>query len=336
MNINTPTPATGLDSRLHVPAEGENGLFSESWFAICPSEELKQGQIVSKTFLDGKIIVVRDEKGKAHVLSAFCPHLGAHLGVGKIEDGLIRCAFHKWGYEAGGRCANIPSGDPIPPRAKLFQFPTLERYGMIWAFNGKEAWWQVPDMPYPEDQLSIRVRYDAPLLPVDPWVICSNTPDWHHFTFVHRMKVDSERIAKTIKWTDHSMEFDMCGTFNDNGIPFEFHVGIFGTSMFRLYGEINGEWMASFTPFGMPKPGTTQNHFITMFKKSPEITPEQEEFKHMMMVALGKSITRDDQPILQTVRYRPGLLTKADAILSKYFELLRGFPRSHHSGEFIR
>ncbi len=44
---------------LAIPAEGDDGLFTEAWYPIIPSAELAPGQIVAKPFLDGKVIAVR-------------------------------------------------------------------------------------------------------------------------------------------------------------------------------------------------------------------------------------------------------------------------------------
>ena len=54
-----------------IPREGENGLFTESWFPICPSYELRPGEVIGRPFLDGRIIAFRDEHGIAQVLSAY-------------------------------------------------------------------------------------------------------------------------------------------------------------------------------------------------------------------------------------------------------------------------
>ena len=47
-----------------IPAEGENGLFTESWFPICPSFEVPPGKVIGRTFLDGRVVVYRTEDGR--------------------------------------------------------------------------------------------------------------------------------------------------------------------------------------------------------------------------------------------------------------------------------
>lgn len=45
-----------------------------------------------------------------HIFDAYCPHLGANLGVGGIVKGdCIECPFHQWSFRASdGECTNIP------------------------------------------------------------------------------------------------------------------------------------------------------------------------------------------------------------------------------------
>jgi phenylpropionate dioxygenase-like ring-hydroxylating dioxygenase large terminal subunit len=322
-----------------VPAEGENGLFSQSWFPICLSSEVARGKVIRCDFLDGHVAIFRGENGKVSVVSPFCPHLGADLTVGDVIGNSLRCLFHHWEYDQDGMCTKTGIGDPVPSGACVFNFPSVEKYGLIWAFNGTEPTWDVPDFPYPEDQLSIRVRYDVPTMRVDPWVVCCNTPDWQHIKVVHRVKFDSPVIYDTVKWTDHSMKYHFSGLMEHGaGDHIDYNVAIYGTSIFAMNGTMAKQWYAIMTPFGLPRPGITQNYFVTCFKKSDlaGLSDDEIEMKHYMMYEFGKVFVADDRPILQTSHFRPGMLTKSDKTLARYLDLLREFPRAHPAADFMK
>jgi phenylpropionate dioxygenase-like ring-hydroxylating dioxygenase large terminal subunit len=322
-----------------IPVEGEGGLFTESWFAICPSQELPAGAMVGKEFLDGRVVVFRDTAGIAHVLSAYCCHLGTDLAIGTIVDNHIQCAFHHWQYDSTGRCVKTGWGERGPKNACLFKFPTVEKFGLIWAFNGESAWWTLPDCQFPDDQLATDVRYDVPLMPVDPWVVCANTPDWSHFKFVHHMRFDEEDANSSYTFTDHSLQFKLKGTmFDGNGPEVDLDVGIYGTTMFYFQGTLDGEWYALMSAFGMPRPGTTQNYFSFSVQKGDGSPEAQAKVKalHTAGFQLGKVFTAMDRPILHNIRYVPGILTRQDETLARYLELVRQFPRSHAAAEFIK
>jgi nitrite reductase/ring-hydroxylating ferredoxin subunit/enamine deaminase RidA (YjgF/YER057c/UK114 family) len=224
-----------------------------------PVVRARAGEVIGRPFLDGRIIAFRDEHGDPKVLSAYCPHMGADLAAGKVVGSRVTCAFHKWEYDGGGVCRRTGIGDPPPKNARLFRFPCVEKFGLVWAFNGHEPWWQIPDFPIPEAKLAIDVRYDPPLLPVDPWVVCANTPDWQHIKIVHHVDFDSTNLFKRIKWTDHSMEYSFRGRMTEaKDEEVDYNVGIFGTSMFHIHGTRNGQWFAILNAFGLPQPGVTQ------------------------------------------------------------------------------
>jgi len=57
------------------------------------------------------LVAWRGESGKAYVADAYCPHIGAHLGVGgKVSGECIQCPFHSWIFDGnnGGKLSCIP------------------------------------------------------------------------------------------------------------------------------------------------------------------------------------------------------------------------------------
>ena len=316
-----------------IPAEGENGLFTQSWYPLCLSREVPSGTVLGVDFLDGRVVVFRGASGKAHVLSAYCPHLGADLSVGDVQGDSIRCAFHHWQYDQDGVCNKTGIGDPPPPGACLFKFPTAEKHGLIWAFNGEEAWFPIPDFPYPEEELVVKVEAFATLLPVDPWVICCNTPDLQHIKALHNITFDQEDPDEEIEWTDHSMLYDFRGK-HAHGEPIAYRVGIYGTTIFYQSSVFNGRWFGFLAPFGLPRPGQTKTYLIAAARKVDGTDAENETFLDFAM-DLEKKVVSEDVPILRTIHFRPGTLTKSDKALAKFMQYLRTYPRAHPSAEFI-
>ena len=62
------------------------------WYAVSLSEQLNNGDVKPLTFFAKELVLFRTESGKAGVLDAMCPHLGAHMGhggtvIGEAFDG---------------------------------------------------------------------------------------------------------------------------------------------------------------------------------------------------------------------------------------------------------
>jgi len=118
------------------------------WFQVEWSHELKAGEVKPVKYFGQELVLFRGEDGTAHLLDAFCPHLGANLGYGgKVEGNEIVCPFHAWRFDGSGACAGIPYAGKIPKQARLKKWTIVERNGMIMAWHhigGEDPQWEVP------------------------------------------------------------------------------------------------------------------------------------------------------------------------------------------------
>lgn len=325
-----------------IAAEGQDGLFTQSWFAVCLSSQARPGAIHSTEFLSGKVIVIRRGDGKPQVLSAYCLHMGADLSVAKLVDGQVRCPFHHWRYNDDGKCVRTGIGDPAPGRAQLFQFPTEERCGVIFAFNGETPLYPLPDpfAPYAEDELAWAVIKDprGPW-PVDPWVVRANTPDWQHFAFVHNMNWnESQRpTADSYRWGDYTVSLDTAVSLKEQpASSLEYHIQITGTSLWHHQGTLNGRWHMSMSALALPRAGWCDHYFVCAVRKgtTDEDRRAADAFLKELLDVFEKMLDEDDV-ILRGLRYKPGLLTEADAALARYLQYVERFPRANPARDFI-
>lgn len=330
-----PTPRRHIKP---MPTEGGDGLFTETWFPVCMSDEVKPGAVLGKPFLDGRIVIYRSQDGTAHVKGAYCPHLGADLAKGSLVGDNIRCVFHHFEYAPDGRCVKTGIGADPPPAACLYTFPAVERYGLIWAFNGEEPTWHLPDFAYPDDQLHVIVKEYA-TIQADPYVLCCNTPDFHHYRTVHGLDWDhpDPDPKRDIRWTDYGFRFDLDGT-HWHGKKMKFTFGIDSVSLYFQQGTLDGKWYGYLAPFGVTAPGQTMVYFVVATHKgdgSPKALKAAEDFADEAM-ALEFEFVDQDVPILDGIHFTQGALTEKDLPLSMYLDLVRRQPRVHPSADFIR
>ncbi len=326
--IHTKTP-NAIRSK-HIPAEGEDGLFRQSWYPICLSSEVPKGEVIGRGFLDGRIVVFRGEDGIAHVMSAYCPHVGADLGVGKVVGNNVQCAFHHWEYDGTGQCVKTGIGDPAPKAACLFKFPSVERWGIVWAFNGEEPLFELPHLGYEEDEM-LWGNYTLPEpLKCDPWIFAANTPDMQHLKAVHGVKFDTEDPHDIIEWDDWGLEYPVSAT-HQGGVRLEWRLGLRGTGFFWRTGTFNGFWCAAVTGFGIPYPGVHTLYGAYIILRGPG-----EDERLATMKGVSERTIGEDKEILNTIHYRHGILTAGDRTLAKYLDMVRNFPRAHPSAPFIR
>jgi nitrite reductase/ring-hydroxylating ferredoxin subunit len=316
-----------------VPAEGENGVFSQSWFPICLSSDVAVGGLIGRDFLDGRIIVYRGKDGIARVQSAYCPHIGADLATGKVVENRVQCAFHQWEYDANGMCVKTGAGFPPPPNACLYTFPTVERFGVIYAFNGHEPLWQLVDFEHPDSAL-IFEPFVSDKYTCDPWIFASNTPDTQHISVVHgfKFKTDPNEMVDWQKW-GFRMKIDAHHR-DDEALSWE--AGIFGSSTFFQQGTVDGWWLGVAAGFSLPRPGT-HHVFLSIAVRNVDLdggktVRERLDYGKFLLARTAL----EDKPILDSIHHKVGHLTKADSALAKYFDFLRDYPRAHPARDFIR
>jgi len=266
--------------------------------------------------------------------SAYCPHLGADLSVGDMVDGEVRCVFHHWRYNAEGRCSGMPAGDPLPPSARLFKFPVVEKYGLVWAYNGLEPHYSLPDFPHPEEDLVFKIKVFGEVLPVDPWILCANTPDMQHIRYLHGIVINGDNPHDAVEWTDHSMFYSFEGT-HVTGDPVRNRIGIVGTSLYYQDTDFAGKWFGFVAPFGLVRPAQSLAYIVVCARRDMG-TPEEVDAYLEWVAELETRVVLDDLVNMQTIHFKPGTLTRSDETLARFFTYLRNYPRAHPSAEFIR
>ena len=121
-------------------------MYINFWYPMIRAEDLGPDKPERAKVLGLNFVIYRDSRGIAHTLSDTCVHRGGSLGGAwqlgnqpRIVDNCIVCPYHGWEFNSQGACTNIPSigyGKPTPSRAKVDAYPTVEKYGIVFAFLG--------------------------------------------------------------------------------------------------------------------------------------------------------------------------------------------------------
>jgi nitrite reductase (NADH) small subunit len=92
--------------------------------SVCRTDELTEGE--GKTVAVGdKLIAVFNVEGCYHAIDDVCPHMGASLSGGLVENGIVTCPWHAWRFRlTDGAWADNP-------RIKIGCYPARVQGGVV-------------------------------------------------------------------------------------------------------------------------------------------------------------------------------------------------------------
>ena len=167
------------------------------WHPVCTLADLQHAapQPLPVTLLGRPLAIANLGPGSASgpiaAVADRCLHRSTRLSIGWVEQQTIRCAYHGWRWDAGGRCVDIPSmpEGPIPPKACIDAYQTTVAYGLVWvrldSSAGHAAGTKIPPHPAREDG-SMKVLDGRPYTwPVGGPRRVENFVDLAHFAWVH-------------------------------------------------------------------------------------------------------------------------------------------------------
>jgi nitrite reductase/ring-hydroxylating ferredoxin subunit len=123
------------------PTTPAGKLMRMYWQPAALAVELEGPRAVRPVRLLGEnLVLFRNESGQYGLIERHCPHRGADLAFGRLENGGLRCAFHGWLFDVSGQCLETPAE---PANSKLCRnikqraYPVVEKGGILWAWLGE-------------------------------------------------------------------------------------------------------------------------------------------------------------------------------------------------------
>ena len=121
------------------PGSPAGQLLRNYWQPVALVDELQGARPVKAVRLLGEDLVLFKEGARYGLLERHCAHRGADLAYGRLEAGGLRCAFHGWLFDAGGKCLATPAepeGSRLAEHIRQRAYPVTERSGILFAYLG--------------------------------------------------------------------------------------------------------------------------------------------------------------------------------------------------------
>lgn len=165
-----------------------------TWYVACTPDEINEKPL-GRQICGEKIAFYRGAEGKVAAVEDFCPHRGAPLSLGFVQDGQLVCGYHGLTMGSDGNTLAMP-GQRVRGFPCIRSYAVEERYGFIWVWPGDAAladpslihhleWADNPDWAYGGGLFHIQCDYR---------LMIDNLMDLTHETYVHASSIGQKEI----------------------------------------------------------------------------------------------------------------------------------------------
>lgn len=155
------------------------------WHPVGKAEDLA-GSPKAVLLLQQDVVIWQTPDGRFQALADRCPHRGAKLSLGRVQDGQLECAYHGWQFDGAGQCRGIPALPDFTPPAghRACTHEAREAYGLVWVrlAPGEQA---LPVFAAEADERLRKVNCGPYLVNSSAPRVVENFLDLAHFGFVH-------------------------------------------------------------------------------------------------------------------------------------------------------
>ena len=168
--------------------------YPRGWFVVAFSDELKERDVHTLNYFGKKFALYRGEDGVAHIMDAYCPHLGGSLARGTVNGDSLVCPFHAWSFGPDGKCNHIPYSSRIPGKAQVETTLCQEVNNMLYMWHdpaGGPPEFEIPVLPECSDDEWTPWAHAKLRVHTHPLELVENVVDKGHFSPVHRTEIET-------------------------------------------------------------------------------------------------------------------------------------------------
>ena len=157
------------------------------WYPVAFVRELEEFPIKEVRLLGENWAVFRTPSGEYGIVDERCPHRGASLAYGIVEDAGLRCGYHGWLFNTSGECVEILAEPDSSPKFRagcgVRAGSAQVLGGMVWVYVGEGP---APELPRYEAYVMNGYRdIGHSMLPCNWLQIMENSVDPYHVEALH-------------------------------------------------------------------------------------------------------------------------------------------------------
>jgi len=188
-------PRNDIDIATTRPGTPGGTFMRQFWHAVCRSRDLPAGSVKPLRIMSEDFAIYRTQAGVPQVVAYRCPHRGAPLHLGWVEDEAIRCVYHGWKFDRCGQCVEQPAEEAgFARKVMLKTYPTREYLDLVFSYFGNGEPPPFPHFPHRTTPGLIQV-WNAEHVPCNYLQSFENSMDEVHVAFAHQPGGSHAKLA---------------------------------------------------------------------------------------------------------------------------------------------
>lgn len=187
-----------------VQAAERQAIFGQGWVGVGRSDRWPHAGDFAAVDISGvPIVIVRDSSGELRALANTCSHRASQIVTGEGNARRLRCPFHYWTYDLGGRLVAAPSMADTPgfdgemADLCLTSYPLVEWHGFVMvslepnpvAIDDWYSGFAELHQPWPVGDL-VTVRRREFTVSCDWKAFAEVFNEYYHLPYVHPSSID--------------------------------------------------------------------------------------------------------------------------------------------------
>lgn len=181
------------------------------WVPVAKSTQVKVGKPLARKIMGENLVLWRDGADKVRCVEDFCPHRGAKLSLGVVQDGNVACRYHGVSVDGEGTVVRVPAMPDcaLEGRKALAAYETAEAADAVFIYMPSA---DRPDAPPFEPPVEFVSDDWSTMLCMTKWdcsyrLALDNAGDPMHasylhsdsFTLAYGAKQDTMKLERTDK-----------------------------------------------------------------------------------------------------------------------------------------
>ena len=172
-----------------------------TWYVACTPDEIADKPL-GRQICGEKIVFYRAGENRIAAVEDFCPHRGAPLSLGYVDNGNLVCGYHGLVMGCDGKTVEMP-GQRVRGFPCNKTYAAVERYGFIWVWPGDQDLADPALIHHLEWAVSDEWAYGGGLFHIncDYRLMIDNLMDLTHETYVHASSIGQKEIDEVAPTT---------------------------------------------------------------------------------------------------------------------------------------